>query len=223
MKAKLDVKNLCLCVHMYSTVFKYTELHMNPQTSIHIQCTTIYTCIRTYAPLAIYKTHIREVSMFLKEKDIHRFFCVLIHCSHTLTLGRMMARRSKAQSSSTEASANMLLPHSWGDQQVWGEPGLSPGITGEGCPWGNGDSSSSDSSFLSSSCSCGWTPSSLLAAVSSIDSFAIDPGLCSCSVSLHCGCMAVSGAEAGTSSVIWVHALSRVVLSWRARENASPT
>ena len=172
----------------------------------------------------------REVSMFLRAKDIHKSLCVLIQSSHTLTPGRMMDRRSNAQRSSTEASANRLPP--------WREPAPSPPMsTGENCPWGNWYSSSSDSSFLGSSCCC-WMPSSWLAAVSSRDSSVIglispgrlgSPGVLVFKqpfeefslwfMSLSCGCV----VGVGTSSVIWVHASNRVVLSWRARENARPT
>ena len=93
--------------------------------------------------------------MFLKAQHIHNSFWVAIQSSHTLTLGRMMARTSNAQRTSTEASAANGFP-SLGEQQVSGEAGLR-----EDCPWGNWDGSCSDSSLLSSH--CGRTPSPLAA------------------------------------------------------------
>ena len=144
------------------------------------------------------------LSLLSDTQPIHNTLCIFIQSNHTLTLGRMIERRSTAQRSSGEPLTRSSSCE--GDLST---------ETGESCSSELGLCSGLASSWQRS------PPESLRLklATGSRSTEEFDWSLEE-SCSLECSCL--GEPQAGTSSVILVQESRSVVLSWRASENARP-
>ena len=192
MKLKVAVQNLCLCIYMNTALFKYTKQQQ--------KLPKLNRIIIQY----IIKTHIMWLSVFRETQLSHNWLCIPIQSSQTLTLGRMIDRRSNTQRSSWEPLARSSCCE--GEADLFTE--TSQPSPSEACPllglatsW---QRSPSDSLWVTSA--TGSTSCSLEEFDWSLEEFC----------SLYCS------SPAGTRSVILVQESRRVVLSWRASENARP-
>lgn len=119
MKLKVDVQNLCLCIHI------------NVEESKHN--TTVMGLPKLNRGHLLYKTHIiTELSVFSKMLRIHSLLWILIQSNHTLTLGRTMASRSSMQCSSAEELLARSPAYDHNNSEVVWEFGAS--LETEGSP-----------------------------------------------------------------------------------------